>query len=107
MRPVIRCTRWSPSKATELKLYTNAATPISDSRLVIVAPPLRISGLDNNNQQVVWDSAPGVNYQVFATTNLLVPFTAISDPIQAAGSSTFFYDPNPAGQKFYQVVQLP
>ncbi len=88
-------------------IYTNAITPISDTRTVTVAPPLRISGLDNNNQQVVWDSAPGINYQVYATTNLLVPFAAISDPIQASGSSTFYYDPNPAAQKFYQVVQLP
>ncbi len=88
-------------------IYTNATTPISDARALTVAPPLRISGLDNNNQQVVWDSAPGINYQVYATTNLLVPFAAISDPIQASGSSTFYYDPNPAAQKFYQVVQLP
>jgi glycosidase/archaellum component FlaG (FlaF/FlaG flagellin family) len=88
-------------------IYTNAVTPISDTRTLIVAPPLRISGLDNNNQLVVWDSAPGVNYQVLATTNLLVPFAPISDPISGTGSSTVFYDPNPASQKFYEVLQLP
>jgi glycosidase/archaellum component FlaG (FlaF/FlaG flagellin family) len=88
-------------------IYTNAIVPISDTRAVTVAPPLRISGLDNNNQLVVWDSAPGVNYQVYATTNLLMPFAPISDPISGSGSSTVFYDPNPAPQKFYQVVQLP
>jgi archaellum component FlaG (FlaF/FlaG flagellin family) len=87
--------------------YTNVPTAITDTRAVTVAPPLRISGLDNNNQQVVWDSAPGINYQVYATTNLAEPFLPISDPVQGTGSSTFFYDPNPAPQKFYQVIQLP
>ena len=86
--------------------YTNVPTAITDTRAVTVAPPLRISGLDNNNQQVVWDSAPGINYQVYATTNLAEPFLPISDPVQGTGSSTFFYDPNPAPQKFYQVIQL-
>ena len=87
--------------------YTNAITPITDTRSLTIAPPLRISGLANNNQQVVWDSAPGLNYVVLATTNLLVPFTAISDPILGTGSSTFFYDANPAAQKFYQIQMVP
>ena len=88
-------------------IYTNAVPPISDSRNLIVAPPLRISELASNNQLVIWDSAPGVNYQVLATTNLAQPFQPISDVIQGSGSSTFYYDPNPAAQKFYQVLQLP
>jgi len=88
-------------------IYTNAIVPISDTRAVIFAPPLRISGLANNNQLVVWDSAPGVNYQVLATTNLLQPFQIISDPIPGAGASTYFYDQNPAPQKFYQVQMVP
>ena len=101
---------WSnPSLGTNLiqVIYTNAITPISDARSVIVAPPLRISGLDNNNQLVVWDSAPGVNYQVLATTNLLVPFQPISDIVPGSGSSTVFYDPNPADQKFYEIEMVP
>lgn len=98
----------NPSLGTNLiqVIYTNAITPISDTRTLTIAPPLRISGLGNNNQLVVWDSAPGINYQVMATTNLLVPFTAISDPISGGGSSTYFYDAHPAPQKFYQVMQL-
>jgi archaellum component FlaG (FlaF/FlaG flagellin family) len=88
-------------------IYTNAITPISDTRSLIFAPPLRISGLANNNQQVVWDSVAGLNYVVLATTNLLVPFTPISDPIPGTGSSTFFYDANPAPQKFYQIQMVP
>ena len=88
-------------------IYTNAIPPISDTRSVIVAPPLRISGLANNNQLVIWDSAPGVNYQVLATTNLLVPFAPVSDLIPGSGSSTYFYDANPAPQKFYSIHLVP
>ena len=84
-------------------IYTNNLPPIGDQRTVVVAPPLRISGLANNNQQVVWDSAPGVNYQVLATTNLAQPFEVISGTIPGAGDSTYFYDPNPASQKFYEI----
>ncbi|MEI6196073.1 MAG: hypothetical protein WCS42_17270, partial [Verrucomicrobiota bacterium] len=87
-------------------IYTNGVV-ISDERLIIVAPPLRISGLANNNQLVVWDSAPGVNYQVLATTNLAQPFLPISNPIPGSGTSTFFYDPNPAPQKFYEIQMVP
>jgi glycosidase len=83
-------------------IYTNALPPIMDSRSLTVAPPLRISGLANNNQLVVWDSAPGLTYQVLATTNLLQPFQVIGT-VPSSGSSTYFYDPNPAQQKFYQI----
>ena len=88
-------------------VFTNAVPPISDTRSIIVAPPLKISSLDNNNQLVVWDSAPGVNYQVLATTNLIEPFEVISPVIQGNGASTFFFDPAPADQKFYEIQQLP
>ena len=88
-------------------IYTNAIAPISDTRTVIVAPPLRISGLSDNNQLVIWDSAPGVNYQVLATTNLSQPFQPISDVIPGSGSSTYFYDPTPARQKYYEIVIIP
>ena len=87
--------------------YTNATPAITDTRTVIVAPPLRISGLANNNQLIIWDSAPGANYQVLATTNLLLPFTNISGTISASGASTYYYDPNPAPQKFYEIQMVP
>lgn len=88
-------------------IYTNLLVPVSDTRVITVAPPLRITGLENNNQQVVWDSAPGLAYRVLATTNLLEPFQDISGVISGSGTTMFFYDPNPAVQKFYQVQQLP
>ena len=100
---------WSnPPLGTNLiqVIFTNGVV-ISDERLIIVAPPLRISGLANNNQLVVWDSVSGVNYQVLATTNLAQPFLPISNPIPGSGTSTFFYDPNPAPQKFYEIQMVP
>ena len=101
---------WSnPAVGTNLikVIYTNATPPISDTRSVIVAPPLTISGLSNNNQLVIWNSAPGVNYQVLATTNLLQPFEPISSLIPGSGTSTFFYDTNPEPQKFYEIEMVP
>ena len=98
-----------PASGTNLiqVIYTNAIPPVSDTRLVSVAPPLIISGLANNHQLVVWDSAPGLNYEVLATTNLAEPFQPISGVIPGSGTSTYFYDPNPANQKFYQIQVVP
>jgi glycosidase len=87
--------------------YTNSVTPISDTRSVVVVPPLVISGLGGNNDQLVfWNSAPGVNYQVLATTNLTQPFQSISGVIPSQGVTTSYYDPNPAAQKFYQIEMV-
>ena len=90
-------------------IYTNTATPVSDTRYVTVAPPLTISPLGgSNNQLVLWESAPGLNYEVLATTNLMQPFQNISGTIPSQGSTTTFYDSNPAApQKFYQVEMVP
>ena len=87
-------------------IYTNAIPPISDTRSVIVAPPLVISGLGGNNQLVLWNSAPGVNYEVLATTNLTQPFQPISGIIPSQGTTTSFYDANPAPQKFYEIEMV-
>jgi glycosidase len=99
----------NPSLGTNLiqVIYTNAIVPISDSRLLTVAPPLQISGLVNNNQLILWSSVAGVNYQVLATTNLAQPFQPVSTIIAGQGSTTSFYDPNPAPQKFYQIEMVP
>ena len=86
--------------------YTNNIVPISDERGVIVTPPLQISALAGQNQLVMWDSVPGVAYQVFATTNLTQPFQPVGGVIPSQGATTSYYDPNPAPQKFYQVELL-
>jgi glycosidase len=100
---------WSGTNATigtnQIQVvYTNGIT-LSDTRNVIVAPPLVISGWDNANQLLSWASAPGVNYMVLATTNLQVPFAPISDVIPSQGASTVFFDNSTSAppQKFYEV----
>lgn len=69
---------------------------------------LRITGLANGNQLVVWDSVPGRSYQVWATTNLLQPMQVISPTIPASEPSSFYFDDAPdATNKFYRVQVLP
>jgi hypothetical protein len=101
---------WSnPTPGTNLiqVIYTNAIPPISAMRSVIVAPPFKISSLESGNQLVLWDSFPGVNYEVLATTNLLQPFQIISGKIPGQGATSQFFDSNPAPQKFYEVEIVP
>ncbi|HEY3860312.1 MAG TPA: alpha-amylase family glycosyl hydrolase [Verrucomicrobiae bacterium] len=90
-------------------VYKNNSTGVTlaSARSVIAAPPLLITNLGGHNQLVVWDSAPGVTYQVLATTNLAQPFQPISGNVSSQGASTSFYDPNPAPQKFYEIEEVP
>jgi hypothetical protein len=114
-------------------LYSNLYV-LGDTRLVAVARPgdsdgdgmsdyqeliagtdpfdsnsvLRITGLANDNQLVVWDSVSNRNYQVLATTNLSYPLIPISPVIPGAGSSTFYFDDSPAAAaKYYRVQVVP
>jgi hypothetical protein len=84
--------------------YTNAIVPIGDTRSFIVAPPLKIAGLASNHQLLLWNSVPGVNYQVLATSNLAQPFQPIGTLLPSQGPTTSFYDGNPWTQKFYQIL---
>ena len=91
-------------------VFSNGVTVLNDARTVIVAPPLVITGLTSNAQQVVWSSTPGVNYRVLATTNLAQPFTPVSGLIPASGLTTTFVDVSnapPAPQKFYEIEIVP
>jgi len=92
-------------------VYSNSVTStvLSDTRTVVVPPPLRISGLIPANKLVIWDSAPGVNYQVLATTNLTQPFTPASVIIPGTGTSTFYYDSSITNtpQKYYKIEVVP
>jgi hypothetical protein len=90
-------------------IYTNAVTPIGDERSVIVAPPLLISGLGGDHKQLVlWNSVPGVNYEVLATTNLTQSFQLVSGVIPSQGTTTSFYDTatNQVRQKFYEIEMV-
>jgi hypothetical protein len=91
-------------------VYSNSGTGIAltDAVTVLVAPPLVISGGSSINKQLVsWSSAPGVTYQVFATTNLSQPFQLVSTNVPSQGSTTSFYDTNSAAQKFYEIEAIP
>ncbi|MGA2543484.1 MAG: alpha-amylase family glycosyl hydrolase [Verrucomicrobiota bacterium] len=104
---------WSgalPGSNTIQVVYSNNAAVLSDTRTVIVPPPLAISGLAGNNQSIVWSSTPGVNYIVLATTNLSLPFTPISGVLPANGLSTSYLDISnspPVPQKFYEIEVVP
>ena len=91
-------------------VFSNSVAVLNDARTVIVAPPLVITGLTSNAQQVVWSSTPGVNYRVLAATNLAQPFTPISGTISANSLTTSFLDVSnapPAAQKFYEIEVVP
>jgi hypothetical protein len=89
--------------------FTNQLLTLSDVRTVIVPPPLLITGYPSSSDPlIVWDSTPGLNYLVLATTNLSEPFVPVSPVIPAGGLSTFYYDDSPgAPQKFYIIQTLP
>ena len=99
----------TPTPGTNLiqVIYTNNIVPIGDARVVVVTPPVKITGLSSNHQLVMWNSVVGVNYQILATTNLTQPFQPVSGTIPSQGSTTSFYDANPAPQKFYEVELVP
>jgi hypothetical protein len=58
--------------------------------------------------QVVWMSVPGINYQVWATTDLSTQFAAVSGTVPSAGATTSYTDV-PAGgvTKYYKIKVLP
>jgi hypothetical protein len=100
---------WTPTQAGTYviqAIYTNTLSPISDSAVVTLAPPLTISGLANNNQSLIWSSVSNVNYQVFTTTNLTQPFQPASSIIPGSTPITTYYDQYPAPQKFFRVMQV-
>jgi hypothetical protein len=90
-------------------MYSNTtATVISDTKSVIIAQPLQITSLTGNNQ-LLWTSAPGLYYEVLATTNLAEPFEPISGVIPSQGTSTFYSDQtytNTVPIKFYEIELL-
>jgi glycosidase len=73
---------------------------------VVLVDPAWIPVIHMANTSVLgWTSISGKVYQVWSTTNLLVPFIALGSVITAAGSTTS-YTSNPTGSAQYYRVQL-
>jgi hypothetical protein len=69
---------------------------------------LFITQLNAMSQLVVWSSVAGKSYQVYATSDLLAPFTPISGAIPSAGTTTSFTDNTPPdAHRFYRILVLP
>lgn len=103
---------FNPAIGTNLiqVVFSNApANVVSDTKSVVITPPLQITSLTGNDSLLIWASAPGVNYEVLATTNLTQPFEPISGVVPSQGTSTFYDDTAnspPVKQKFYEVEVL-
>lgn len=88
----------------------NNLVRLTDTRVVRVAPPFRISSVayTNGGPWLAWESVPGLAYRVWATTNLGFPMAPVSPVIPALGQSTNFLDWTPgAAGKFYRIQVVP
>jgi hypothetical protein len=95
----------------QVSAINNAGIPGSASASssgVTLVDPNWIPVLSMNGSSVLqWTSVSGKNYQVWSTTNLGVPFTAIGDVITASGP-TIQKTNNFADQvRFYRVQLFP
>jgi len=69
---------------------------------------LKITELAGAGRVITWNSIPGRNYQVFATTNVNAAFTLRSGSLTAFSSPMRFTNPAPVRpREFYRVLILP
>jgi len=69
---------------------------------------LKIIDLAGAGRVIIWNSIPGRNYQVFATTNVNAVFTARSGTLTAFTSPMSFTNPAPVrAREFYRVLVFP
>jgi glycosidase len=69
---------------------------------------LKIIDIGGTGRAISWNSIPGRNYQVYATTNVTATFQAVSGMMTAYGSPTVFTNARPVvAREFYRVRALP
>ena len=87
------------SNAAEEIAGTNPLSGASVFKIIAAARP------DASTVQLTWSSAPGIQYEVLATTGLALPFSNISGPtaIPATGAATNYTDNAAGGRKFYKI----
>ena len=69
---------------------------------------LKITDIGGAGRAISWNSIPGRNYQVYATTNVSAAFQAVSSTMTAFGSPTIFTNTRPVvTREFYRVRALP
>ena len=67
-----------------------------------------ITRQQNGNVQLTWSSVPGMNYDVWANTNVTQWVSPISGTIPSGGSLTSYTDTSvPSGPRFYKVRVVP
>jgi len=88
--------------------YTNIQEYLADTDPQDPASLLKITDLASAGRVVTWNSVPGRNYQVVATTNVNTPFINVSGTITAYTSPMNFTNPAPVrAREFYRVRALP
>ena len=87
---------------TNIEEYLAGTDPQDDSSL------LKIIDIGGAGRAISWNSIPGRNYQVYATTNVAAAFQAVSSTMTAYGSPTIFTNARPVvAREFYRVRALP
>jgi hypothetical protein len=88
--------------------FTNLEEYLAGTQPNNAASLLRLTQIAGGGSVVTWDSIPGRNYQVFATTDPTQPFTQLSGTITASGSDTSFTNTAPpVAKQFFRVKLAP
>ena len=82
------------------------AGPVSAG--VALVDPAWIPELKIINSNVLsWNSVSGKTYQVWSTTNLFIPFSALGSPINALGPMASYTNSPATGTRYFRVQFIP
>jgi hypothetical protein len=69
---------------------------------------MSITRQPNGDNVIVWTSAPGKNYQVYATTDLAGAYAPVGSTLPSVGATTSYTDPGVTDvTKYYKVKAIP